>query len=77
MPNLDYACNFLYASDATNEPVLPVHFLLPSGCHLAHSMGLGKTMEVVILLAALAEAAGSDDEALMSLLPKHSRSMNV
>jgi superfamily II DNA or RNA helicase len=43
------------------------------GCLLAHTMGLGKTMQVITLLVVIAESSASPDESVRSQIPENLR----
>ncbi|KAL5627662.1 hypothetical protein BROUX41_003815 [Berkeleyomyces rouxiae] len=44
-----------------------------NGCMLAHTMGLGKTMQVISVLLAIVEATHSNDEAIVAQIPAQYR----
>ncbi|KAL1837033.1 hypothetical protein VTJ49DRAFT_4344 [Mycothermus thermophilus] len=50
-----------------------VHSKVRQGCLLAHTMGLGKTMQVITLLVVIAESSDSSDESIRSQIPENLR----
>ena len=50
-----------------------VHSTVRQGCLLAHTMGLGKTMQVITLLVVIAESSASGDESVRSQIPESLR----
>ncbi|KAL2201304.1 hypothetical protein P885DRAFT_25583 [Corynascus similis CBS 632.67] len=52
---------------------LVVDSTVRQGCLLAHTMGLGKTMQVITLLVVIAESSMSPDESVRSQIPENLR----
>ncbi len=54
-----------------NQVVVPS--TVRQGCLLAHTMGLGKTMQVITLLVVIAESSASPDESVRAQIPENLR----
>ena len=54
-----------------NQVVVPSG--VRQGCLLAHTMGLGKTMQVITLLVVIAESSASPDESVLCQIPEDLR----